>query len=126
MSLPKSGLFVPNRIHPVTRFTLPVLALPWIPIIWWFKKHLTINSIRCHGSMRSACRHCVAIDLYFSVPCIRKPLRRKRPNPYPALEYQRSYLKYRQICHNSIVFISFFVTTFRTKLHVLFCKKLNK
>jgi hypothetical protein len=30
--------------------------------------NLTVNSIRCHGSMRSVCRHCVAMDLSFSGP----------------------------------------------------------
>jgi hypothetical protein len=43
-----------------------------VATIWLLKKRLTVKSIRCHGSMGFSCRHCVAMDLYFSLPCIRK------------------------------------------------------
>jgi hypothetical protein len=42
LSLPKSSLCVRNRRHLVTRFTFPVLALRWIPIIWLRRRRVFI------------------------------------------------------------------------------------
>jgi hypothetical protein len=68
MALLKYSLSVPNRKHILSRLYLP-------PQQFGCLGDLTVNSIRCRGSMRYACRHCVAMDLYFSVPCIRKETR---------------------------------------------------
>jgi hypothetical protein len=64
-STPLSGSPGPDVEHLLSRLYLPLQQLGCLG-------NLTVNSIHCHRSMGSACRHCIAMDLYFSVPCIRK------------------------------------------------------
>jgi hypothetical protein len=64
-SNPLSRSSRPDIAHLLSRLYLPSQQFGSLG-------NLTVNSIRCNRSMRSACRHCVAMDLYFSVSCIRK------------------------------------------------------
>jgi hypothetical protein len=61
-----------NQILPYRIWNTFSHGLSSIATIWLLKKRLTFNSICCRGSVGSVCWHRIAMDLYFSVLCIRK------------------------------------------------------